>query len=154
MCRLDVAARWPRQYAGGMSTILPTNPANELPNPSRPQRVVSIDALRGFVMFTMIFVNDLAGAGMGNIGNGARPKMVLTENAGQVEIEVPRDRAGTFEPQIVKKRQRRLNGVDEVARSRTGRSMRLSGSRWPVSGTFSGSGPALAVRARSFGWRC
>ena len=44
-------------------------------------------------------------------------KTVLTENSGQVEIEVPRDRAGTFEPQIVRKRQRRLNGVDEVVLS-------------------------------------
>ena len=35
-----------------------------------------------------------------------RPKTVLTEAAGEVPIEVPRDRAGTFEPQIVKKRQR------------------------------------------------
>jgi hypothetical protein len=34
-----------------------------------------------------------------------------------VEIEVSRDRAGTFEPQIVRKRQRRLNGVDEVVLS-------------------------------------
>jgi transposase-like protein len=42
---------------------------------------------------------------------------VLTENTGQVEIDVPRDRAGTFEPQIVRKRQRRLNGVDEVVLS-------------------------------------
>jgi len=42
---------------------------------------------------------------------------VLTENTGQVEIDVPRDRAGTFEPQIVEKRQRRLNGVDEVVLS-------------------------------------
>ncbi|MGW8815752.1 transposase [Gordonia terrae] len=32
------------------------------------------------------------------------------------EIDVPRDRAGTFEPQIVKKRQRRLIDVDEVCR--------------------------------------
>jgi hypothetical protein len=39
---------------------------------------------------------------------------VLTDSTGQVEIDVPRDRAGTFEPQIVKKRQRRLNGVDEI----------------------------------------
>ena len=53
----------------------------------------------------------------GNIRNGSRPKTVLTENTGPVEIEVPRDRAGTFEPQIVKKRQRRLNGVDEVVLS-------------------------------------
>src|SRR3954469_10422274 len=61
--------------------------------------------------------HDPAGAGTGNIRNGTRSKTVLTENTGQVEIEVPRDRAGTFEPQIVKKRQRRLNGVDEVVLS-------------------------------------
>jgi putative transposase len=53
----------------------------------------------------------------GNIRNGSRPKTVLTESTGQVEIDVPRDRAGTFAPQIVKKRQRRLNGVDEVVLS-------------------------------------
>ena len=44
-------------------------------------------------------------------------KTVLTEASGHVEIEVPRDRAGTFDPQIVKKRQRRLNGVDEIVLS-------------------------------------
>jgi transposase-like protein len=43
----------------------------------------------------------------GNIRNGTRPKTVLTESGGEVQIEVPRDRAGTFEPQIVRKRQRR-----------------------------------------------
>jgi putative transposase len=53
----------------------------------------------------------------GNIRNGTRGKTVLTDTTGRVEIEVPRDRAGTFEPQIVKKRQRRLNGVDEVVLS-------------------------------------
>lgn len=42
---------------------------------------------------------------------------MLTEAAGHVPIEVPRDREGTFEPQIVKKRQRRLNGVDEIVLS-------------------------------------
>src|SRR5215203_5736109 len=41
-----------------------------------------------------------------NIRNGTRPKTVLTAATGQVEIEVPRDRDGSFEPQIVKKRQR------------------------------------------------
>jgi putative transposase len=53
----------------------------------------------------------------GNVRNGTRPKTVLTEGSGQVPIEVPRDRAGTFEPQIVKKRQRRLTGVDEMVLS-------------------------------------
>ena len=53
--------------------------------------------------------------GAGNIRNGTRPKTVLTDNAGEVTIEVPRDRAGSFAPVIVKKRQRRLNDVDAVA---------------------------------------
>ena len=54
--------------------------------------------------------HDPAGAGTGNIRNGTRAKTVLTEHSGHVEIEVPRDRASSFEPQIVKKRQRRLGG--------------------------------------------
>ena len=49
--------------------------------------------------------------------NGTRSKTVLTEATGHVEIDVPRDRAGTFEPQIVRKRQRRLSGVDEIVLS-------------------------------------
>jgi putative transposase len=61
--------------------------------------------------------NDPAGNETGNVRNGTRPKTVLTESTGQVGIEVPRDRAGTFEPQIVRKRQRRLAGVDEIVLS-------------------------------------
>ena len=53
--------------------------------------------------------------GTGNIRNGTRPKTVLTDAAGEVTIEVPRDRAGTFAPVIVAKRQRRLTDVDAVA---------------------------------------
>jgi transposase-like protein len=40
---------------------------------------------------------------------------VLTEAAGEVPVQVPRDRAGTFEPVVVRKRQRRLSDVDAVA---------------------------------------
>jgi transposase-like protein len=61
--------------------------------------------------------HDPAGEGLGNIRNGTRAKQVLTDNCGQVQIEVPRDRAGTFEPQIVRKRQRRLGEVDEIVLS-------------------------------------
>ncbi|WP_353509462.1 IS256 family transposase [Intrasporangium sp.] len=53
--------------------------------------------------------------GSGNVRNGTRPKTVLTDAAGEVTIEVPRDRAGTFAPVIVRKRQRRLTDVDAVA---------------------------------------
>jgi putative transposase len=55
-----------------------------------------------------------AGNGTGNVRNGSRPKRVLTESAGEVSVDVPRDRDGTFEPQIVKKRQRWLTWDDEI----------------------------------------
>jgi len=61
--------------------------------------------------------NTPSGNEAGNVRNGTRPKTVLTEATGHVGIEVPRDRDGTFEPQIVRKRQRRLNGVDEIVLS-------------------------------------
>lgn len=53
----------------------------------------------------------------GNSRNGTRAKTVLTDNAGPVEVEVPRDRDGSFEPVIVKKRQRRLTDVDAIVLS-------------------------------------
>ena len=61
--------------------------------------------------------HDPAGYGSGNSRNGTRAKTVLTDACGQIEIDVPRDRAGSFEPEIVKKRQRRLTDVDEVVLS-------------------------------------
>lgn len=57
-----------------------------------------------------------------NERNGSRVKTVLTE-IGPVEVAVPRDREGTFEPQIVKKRQRRLDGVDQLVLSLTARGL-------------------------------
>ena len=57
------------------------------------------------------------GRELSNVRNGTRPKTVLTEAAGQVTIDAPRDRDGTFTPQIVKKHQRRLTGVDEIVLS-------------------------------------
>ena len=47
------------------------------------------------------------GGGGGNLRNGTRPKTVLTE-VGPVKLDVPRDRDSSFGPQLVKKRQRRL----------------------------------------------
>jgi len=52
------------------------------------------------------------GHGSGNSRNGKGTKTVQTDT-GQFEIEVPRDREGSFEPQLVKKRQRRLSGFDD-----------------------------------------
>ncbi|ANY10753.1 transposase (plasmid) [Pseudonocardia sp. HH130630-07] len=52
-----------------------------------------------------------------NNRNGHRSKTVISDAVGEVEIEVPRDRDSTFEPQIVRKRQRRLGDVDEIVLS-------------------------------------
>jgi transposase-like protein len=52
-----------------------------------------------------------------NIRNGTRPKTVISDAVGEVEIDVPRDRDGSFDPVIVKKRQRRLRDVDQVVLS-------------------------------------
>ncbi|MFI7195758.1 IS256 family transposase, partial [Nocardia nova] len=59
---------------------------------------------------------DPAGRGTPNSRNGTRAKTVVTD-VGPVEIDVPRDREGSFEPQIVRKRQRRLNGVENMVLS-------------------------------------
>jgi putative transposase len=59
----------------------------------------------------------IEGRDSSNVRNGTRPKTVLTHATGQVDLEVPRDRDGTFEPVIVKKRQRRLGEVDEIVLS-------------------------------------
>ncbi len=50
------------------------------------------------------------GRGSGNSRNGTTPKRVKTE-IGEVDLAVPRDRAGTFEPVTVPKHQRRLDGL-------------------------------------------
>lgn len=50
--------------------------------------------------------------GAGNSRNGGTPKTVLTDQ-GPVRIQTPRDRNSRFEPQLVKKGQRRLQGLDE-----------------------------------------
>jgi transposase-like protein len=55
--------------------------------------------------------HDAAGRDGGNSRNGTRTKQLLTD-VGPVEVAIPRDRDGSFEPQIVRKRQRRLSGID------------------------------------------
>jgi putative transposase len=50
--------------------------------------------------------------GAGNVRNGSTPKSLQTD-LGPMEIKTPRDRAGTFDPQLVAKRQTRLAGLDD-----------------------------------------
>ena len=54
--------------------------------------------------------HEWAGRGSGNSGNGGYDKTVTTE-IGEVDLRVPRDRLGTFEPVVVPKYQRRLDGL-------------------------------------------
>jgi hypothetical protein len=65
---------------------------------------------------------DPAGNGSGNSRNGKSTKTVSTTN-GPVEVTVPRDRNGSFEPAIVPKRARRLGNIDEAILSLYSRGM-------------------------------
>ncbi len=66
--------------------------------------------------------HDPAGRGSGNSRNGTTPKTVSTE-IGRVTVDVPRDRVGTFEPQILPKHKRRLSGFDEAVISLYGKGL-------------------------------
>ncbi len=55
--------------------------------------------------------HDPAGKNGGNSRNGTRSETALTD-VGRVEITVPRDREGLFEPKIVRKRQRRPGSAE------------------------------------------
>jgi putative transposase len=66
--------------------------------------------------------HEVAGRGSGNSRNGTRAKTVMTE-IGPVQIEVPRDTNGSFDPQIVRKRQRRLGGIDQIILSLSARGL-------------------------------
>src|ERR671938_764651 len=56
--------------------------------------------------------HDAAGDNSGNSRNGTTPK-TLRGKRGQVQIDVPRDRASEFEPELIKKNQTRFDGLDE-----------------------------------------
>jgi len=62
------------------------------------------------------------GAASGNHRNGYSKKTVITDTS-QVELEIPRDRRGTFEPQLIAKYQRRFPGFDDKIISMYARGM-------------------------------
>jgi transposase-like protein len=57
--------------------------------------------------------HDAAGRHSGNSRNGSSRKRIKTDDS-EVEVEVPRDRQGEFEPQLIAKHQRRWDGFDET----------------------------------------
>ena len=75
--------------------------------------------------------HDRHGKSAGNVRNGKTRKTVQSA-VGDVQVETPRDREGTFEPQLVKKRQVRLAGMEEkiLALYARGRPRATSRERW------------------------
>ena len=67
-------------------------------------------------------INNPDGNNTGNSRNGTSKKKILTE-LGDVDIAIPRDRNGEYEPQIIKKHQRRFEGFDDQIISMYGRGM-------------------------------
>jgi putative transposase len=65
---------------------------------------------------------DPCGRGSGNSRNGGSSKTLLSDD-GELEIAVPRDRAGTFEPALIAKGQRRFDGFDDKILSLYARGM-------------------------------
>src|SRR3954468_15438045 len=97
-----------------------------LKNAKNPEDIFGPDGLlhrlKGALMQRMLEVemsehlgfepNDVQGRGSANSRNGHTTKTVQTET-GPVPVRVPRDRNGTFEPKLVPKHRRRLEGFDE-----------------------------------------
>ena len=78
---------------------------------------------------------DPAGAGSGNSRNGSTPKRLATE-AGHLDLNVPRDRNATFDPQTVRKGQRRLDGVDKLVMGLYARGMTVRDIQAQLRETF------------------
>src|SRR5260370_42235815 len=75
---------------------------------------------------------DPAGRGSGNSRNGSSSKTLRADD-GTVEIAVPRDRAGSFEPQLIAKGQTRFDGFDDKILSLYARGMtvrEIQGNRY------------------------
>lgn len=66
--------------------------------------------------------HEVTGNNSANSRNGKTHKCVKTDN-GELSIEIPRDRNGEFEPQLIKKRTRRLAGLDDQVLALYGRGM-------------------------------
>src|ERR1700746_335979 len=74
---------------------------------------------------------DPGGRGSGNNRNGVSSKTVLTDD-GEIEISVPRDRVGTFEPQLIPKGQTRFEGFDDKILSLYARGMTVREIQGPL----------------------
>jgi putative transposase len=116
----------PQGEADGLSELLPAGALEEALEGLEPEEITGpgglLGQLAGRVIETALGaeLSEHLGyppgqsppGGGPNVRNGSTPKTVQTE-LGPVGIRTPRDRQGSFEPQLVKKRQTRLAGLDE-----------------------------------------
>lgn len=101
---------------------------------SRLTKMVVESALEGEMEDHLGYArHDPAGRDGGNSRNGTRSKELLTE-AGPVQIAVPRDRDGSFTLQLVRKRQRRLSGLDDLVVSLSAKGLTQGDLRPPGRG--------------------
>src|ERR1700739_2829585 len=90
---------------------------------------------------------DPAGRSSGNSRNGYSSKTVIGDD-GAIEIAVPRDRNGSFEPQIVAKGQTRLDGLDDRVISLYARGLSVRGIQAHLQELYRVEGsPGLVSRA-------
>jgi putative transposase len=108
------------------TTIKPELVEELLKSVSKPEELLGpggmLHRLKGALMERMLEAemsahlgyepNEVEGRGTGNSRNGHSSKTVQTET-GPVDIRVPRDRRGSFEPKVVPKHRRRLEGFDD-----------------------------------------
>ncbi|WP_445548701.1 IS256 family transposase [Frankia sp. CiP1_Cm_nod2] len=125
----ETIADKPADAAGGVAPVLDEELARRLVEQARAEGVSltgpggMLGKLTKLVLETALEAeltaylgyeaHDPAGRDGGNSRNGSRTKTVVTE-IGPVSIDVPRDRDGSFTPAIVAKRQRRLDGVEDL----------------------------------------
>src|SRR5947209_5211587 len=108
----EVAARLVAEaQAGGLSLVGPDGVLAQL-----TKRVLELGLEVEMSEHVGYDKHSAEGRNGGNSRNGTRSKTVLTD-IGPVTIDVPRDRDGTFEPRTIRKRQRRLDGVDAMVLS-------------------------------------
>jgi putative transposase len=108
------------------TTIKPELVEELLKSVSKPEELLGpggmLHRLKGALMERMLEAemsahlgyepNEVEGRGTGNSRNGHSSKTVQTET-GPVDIRVPRDRRGSFEPKVIPKHRRRLEGFDD-----------------------------------------
>ena len=120
------AARPPEEVVDRLAGLLPGEELERALEGLEPEQVTGpgglVSQLAGRVIETALGAElsehlgyppgEAPPGGAGNHRNGSTGKTVQTE-LGPVEVKTPRDRRGSFEPKLVRKRQTRLAGLDE-----------------------------------------